>query len=65
MHSRALKWTGYFFILTHLGHSWNTGTLAPKVHKRGTRGVQVVHERGTRGASLNLPTTNLIDLIYV
>ena len=32
-----------FFILTHLGHSWNTGTLAPKVHKRGTRGVQEVH----------------------
>ena len=43
-----------FFILTHLGHGWETGKLAQKVaqegHKRGTREVQEVHERCTRGA---------------
>ena len=39
-----------FFILTHLRHDWDTGTVAPKVHKRCTRGAREVHERGTRGA---------------
>ena len=39
-----------FFILTHLRHDWDTGTVAPKVHKRCTRGAREVHERCTRGA---------------
>ena len=39
-----------FFILTHLRHDWDTGTVAPKVHKRCTRGAREGHERGTRGA---------------
>ena len=50
-----------FFILTRLGHGWDTvGTRlghgdigaigAQEVHERGTRGAREVHERGTRGA---------------
>ena len=38
-----------FFILTHLGHDWDTGTVARKVHERCTRGAREVHERCTRG----------------
>ena len=39
-----------FFILTHLGHDWDTGTVARKVHERCTRWAREVHERCTRGA---------------
>ena len=40
-----------FFILTQLGHGWNTGAKgAQEVYERDTRGTQEVHERCTRGA---------------
>ena len=47
---------GTNFILTHLGHGWDTGTLAPNVQGRCTR-----------GASLNLPLTvflHLLDIVF-
>ena len=33
-----------FFILTHLGHRWDPGTV-----ETGAKGAKEVHERGTRG----------------
>ena len=33
-----------FFIVTHLGHGWDTGAKgAQEVHERGTRGAREVH----------------------
>ena len=47
-----------FYILTHLGHGWDTGAKGTQeMHKRGTRGALEGHKRCTRGAALNLPTT--------
>ena len=49
VHLWALKWKRYFSFW----QTWDTvGTMAPKVH-----------ERGTRGASLNLPTTSYSAII--